>query len=203
MRRVWVNKTNDMSGNKKSRSSSRVRLASQPCDRKHAVVIGGSIAGLLTARVLSEHFARVTVIERDHLPNRATARKGTPQSRHVHVLLMRGQLILERLFRGIMQELRLAGAPAHDSAADVLWLTPAGWAKRFQSGMVKLNASRDLLEYAVRRRLTGCDNVRVIDECSVAGLISTHTGQVSGVRLRCRGVTGDGRRVSRFYTRMS
>jgi 2-polyprenyl-6-methoxyphenol hydroxylase-like FAD-dependent oxidoreductase len=111
----------------------------------------------------------------------------------VHVLLMRGQLILENLFPGIMQELRLAGAPTQDTAADVLWLTPAGWAKRFQSGMVKLNASRNLLEHAIRRRLTGCNNVRVIDQCSVGGLISANnTGQVSGVRLRCRGVTSDG-----------
>jgi integrase len=33
----------------------------------HAVVIGGSVAGLLAARVLADHFARVTVIERDRL----------------------------------------------------------------------------------------------------------------------------------------
>ena len=32
---------------------------------RHAVVLGGSLAGLLTARVLSDHFERVTVIERE------------------------------------------------------------------------------------------------------------------------------------------
>jgi len=36
-------------------------------DRHHAVVIGGSMAGLLAARVLSDHFERVTIIERDKL----------------------------------------------------------------------------------------------------------------------------------------
>ena len=33
-----------------------------------AVVLGASIAGLLAARVLSEQFDRVVVIERDTLP---------------------------------------------------------------------------------------------------------------------------------------
>ena len=31
---------------------------------RHAVVIGGGIAGLLAARVLSDHFERVTLLER-------------------------------------------------------------------------------------------------------------------------------------------
>ncbi len=46
----------------------------------HAIVIGGSIAGLTTARVLTDHFERVTVIERDR-PTAATEfRKGAPQN---------------------------------------------------------------------------------------------------------------------------
>ena len=35
---------------------------------RHAVVIGASIAGPLAARVLSGHFERVTVLEKDALP---------------------------------------------------------------------------------------------------------------------------------------
>lgn len=33
----------------------------------HAVVIGGSIAGLISARVLSDYFDKVTVLERDQI----------------------------------------------------------------------------------------------------------------------------------------
>lgn len=33
----------------------------------HAVMIGGSMAGFITARVLTDHFDHVTVVERDHL----------------------------------------------------------------------------------------------------------------------------------------
>ncbi len=36
-------------------------------DTHHALVIGGSMAGLLATRVLSEHLERVTIIERDQL----------------------------------------------------------------------------------------------------------------------------------------
>ena len=43
---------------------------------EHAVVLGASMAGLLAARVLSEHFGAVTVIERDQLSDAAEPRRG-------------------------------------------------------------------------------------------------------------------------------
>jgi len=49
--------------------------------QSHAIVVGGSIAGLLAARVLSRWFDRVTVLDRDELPLEPTHRKGVPQSR--------------------------------------------------------------------------------------------------------------------------
>ena len=52
--------------------------------RDHAVVLGASIAGMLAARVLSDHYARVTVIERDDVPEGPAHRRGVPQGRHVH-----------------------------------------------------------------------------------------------------------------------
>jgi len=36
---------------------------------RQAVVIGGSIAGILAARVLADHFEHVTVVERDRCPD--------------------------------------------------------------------------------------------------------------------------------------
>jgi len=157
----------------------------------HAVVIGGSIAGLLAAKVLTRHFDRVTLIERDPLPDSAAPRKGVPQARHIHVLLMRGLLILEQLFPGITEELRLAGAPLYDTSADVAWLTPAGWATRFQSDLIKLTFSRELLEFTVRRRLAESQNVYILDQWAVAGLIPKREGQVGGVRIRSTAATGD------------
>ena len=56
----------------------------------HALVIGGSMAGLFAARVLSERFGRVTIVERDSFPEGPQFRKGVPQSRHLHAFMMRG-----------------------------------------------------------------------------------------------------------------
>ena len=65
-------------------------------NRGHAVVLGASMAGLLAARVLAEHYKHVTVVDRDTLavgPDRP--RRGVPQGGHVHALLGRGLQALE------------------------------------------------------------------------------------------------------------
>ena len=49
-----------------------------------AIVIGGSMAGLTAAQVLSNHFDNVTILERDTFPEGAGSRKGVPQARHIH-----------------------------------------------------------------------------------------------------------------------
>jgi hypothetical protein len=51
----------------------------------HAVVVGGSMAGLLAARVLADHFEQVTLVERDALTDSVQTRKGVPQGRMLHV----------------------------------------------------------------------------------------------------------------------
>jgi 2-polyprenyl-6-methoxyphenol hydroxylase-like FAD-dependent oxidoreductase len=58
---------------------------------EHALVIGASMGGLLAARVLAEHYDRVTIIERDGLPEKPEPRKGVPQGRHTHALHARGR----------------------------------------------------------------------------------------------------------------
>ncbi|MGW1045706.1 hypothetical protein [Streptomyces sp. NPDC002547] len=65
----------------------------------HAVVIGGSIAGLLAARALHDRFDKVTVVDRDTLPDTAAPRRGVPQSRQLHGLLASGTAALEDSFR--------------------------------------------------------------------------------------------------------
>jgi glycine/D-amino acid oxidase-like deaminating enzyme len=46
----------------------------------HAAVLGGGMSGILAARALSDHFAEVTIIERDQLPDQPDFRKGVPQA---------------------------------------------------------------------------------------------------------------------------
>jgi hypothetical protein len=57
----------------------------------HAIVLGGSIAGLLAARLLADAYDQVTVVDRDDLVPGGRPRPGAPQGRHIHGLLARGQ----------------------------------------------------------------------------------------------------------------
>lgn len=67
---------------------------------RHALIIGGSVAGLCAARAPSESFERVTVLERDAYPTDAIDRPGVPHGRLFHYLRQRGLLELEDLFPG-------------------------------------------------------------------------------------------------------
>ena len=84
---------------------------------RHAVVVGGGIGGMLAARVLSEYFTHVTVLERDDLPRRPAHRPGVPQDRHPHLLLAQGYRVLEELLPGIGTELIATFPPERVMAA--------------------------------------------------------------------------------------
>jgi 2-polyprenyl-6-methoxyphenol hydroxylase-like FAD-dependent oxidoreductase len=77
----------------------------------HAVVLGASVGGLLAARVLADAYRRVTIVERDPLPESVLDRKGVPQGRHAHGLLTRGAHILDELFPGLLADLAADGVP--------------------------------------------------------------------------------------------
>ena len=139
----------------------------RPAPRRHAIVIGGSMAGLLAARVLADHFDRVTVLERDRLPDGPDVRKGTPQARHIHVLLTAGRRALEGLFPGLMAELVAAGAADYDAINDLEWIAAAGRGVRFPSGIRLLGATRDLIEWGVRRRAMADSRIAVRQEVDV------------------------------------
>ena len=83
-----------------------------------AVVVGASMAGLLTARVLADGYDSVTVIERDPLPEVPVARRGVPQGRHIHALLEAGRATLEDFFPGFCGDLLSAGAVRSDFVSD-------------------------------------------------------------------------------------
>ncbi|MGH9626768.1 MAG: 2-polyprenyl-6-methoxyphenol hydroxylase-like oxidoreductase, partial [Bryobacteraceae bacterium] len=122
--------------------------------RKHAVVIGGSIAGMIAARILSDHFEKVTVFERDGNLDDARPRPGVPQARHLHVLLNRGLEICESLFPGLRAGLMAEGAPEVRAGLDFRILYPAGWNPQIDTGMTLVPSTRVLLEQTIRRLLT-------------------------------------------------
>ena len=159
--------------------------------RAHAVVVGAGMAGLLAARILAGHFEQVTMVDRDRLPDGPGFRPGVPQSRHLHVLLGRGLECLEQLFPGFEADLIEAGAPVVDGS-ESLWLNAAGWCRRYQSPIRLLGASRELIEWQARARVTALGNVQVLAGHEAVGLLADGGREaVTGVRLRSRGDRGE------------
>ena len=154
-------------------------------EERHALVIGGSIAGLLAAQVLTKYFNRVTIIERDHLSAQPEQRPGVPQAHHLHVLLKRGLDIIEQLFPGIQTELAASGAVATNASADYRWFGLGGWTPRFSSDLDVYSLSRNLLEWIIRRRLAANNRVVFVQACQVTSLLcNPNKTQVTGVRVR-------------------
>jgi 2-polyprenyl-6-methoxyphenol hydroxylase-like FAD-dependent oxidoreductase len=140
--------------------------------RKHAIVIGGSMSGLLAARVLSNHFESVTILERDPVHDFPETRKGQPQTRHLHGLLAQGLILLKKYFPGIEQELTEAGAMTGDMGEFIHWYQYGGYRIECKSGLVSMSLSRPFLEFHVRRRVLGLPNVKLIDACAVSELMT-------------------------------
>jgi 2-polyprenyl-6-methoxyphenol hydroxylase-like FAD-dependent oxidoreductase len=151
---------------------------------KTAVVIGASMGGLLAARALASHYEQVTVLERDAFPAPGENRKGVPQGRHAHALLVQGLQAIEASFPGLTDQLVAQGADYGDVSAKARWWHEGGYHQPCTSGHNAINVSRPLLEATVRMRLLELPNVRVVERCDVLGLIATPgRDRVIGVRL--------------------
>ncbi|NIZ90209.1 NAD(P)/FAD-dependent oxidoreductase [Kineococcus rubinsiae] len=145
-----------------------------PARLGRAVVLGGSVAGLLAARVLAEHADRVVVIERDPATDHPGARRGVPQSSQVHALLRGGAVQLERWFPGFAD--RAVAAGAQRVPADRLAIYTDGVAAPGNSDL--LTSTRPFLEHQVRELVRGLPGVELV------------TGRVTGLDLGGDAVTG-------------
>ena len=154
---------------------------------KHAIVVGGGIAGLLAARVLANHFERVSLIERDHYPQEPVFRPGVPQGHHIHVLLLRGQQILENLFPGITDKLLAQGAVKCDFADDYIYRVWSGWLPQAPSRLQGYTCTRLLIEWQVHQELLEHEQVHILEGQEVVDLAASSDKQsVTGVRMRQR-----------------
>jgi 2-polyprenyl-6-methoxyphenol hydroxylase-like FAD-dependent oxidoreductase len=143
-----------------------------------ACVLGGSIAGLVTARVLSDHARQVVIIERDEVSTAGRSRPSVPQDQHLHGLLPTLVLWMERWLPGLTREVQDLGAPpvGNDQfslAFDGHPLAPndANWQA--------LAIGRRFLEARIRARVTALPNVSVL-HARATGL-QYHDGAVSAV----------------------
>src|SRR5271168_2148496 len=141
-----------------------------PNSRQHAVVLGAGMAGLLAARVLSEFYNTVTIVERDELPQLPVQRKGIPQGLHVHAFMSRGSHVLGQLFPGLLDELVDAGANVWNDGDLSRVCFRSGRYEFKNSGRfadpaasATYLATRPFLETHVRRRVRAINNVLILD----------------------------------------
>ena len=159
-----------------------------------AVVIGGGIAGLGAARILTRHFPRVVVLERDRRAAAASPeeaflgweRSGVPQFRHSHAFLARVRLVLLAHFPDVLDRLRAAGMREFGLAATAppeVVLTP----RPDDEDVVLLGCRRATFEWALRESVVGRLDIELREGLGVTGLTGAGDGVgrpvVTGVRL--------------------
>jgi 2-polyprenyl-6-methoxyphenol hydroxylase-like FAD-dependent oxidoreductase len=135
-----------------------------------ACVLGGSIAGLLAARVLADHARVVLIIERDVVNTEGRPRAGVPQDRHGHVLLPGGRAQIERWLPGITREAQDLGGVLVGPDQQAVYL---GDQEHMRGrGTTILMGTRPFLESRIRSRVLALPNV------------STLSAQATGLEIR-------------------
>jgi 2-polyprenyl-6-methoxyphenol hydroxylase-like FAD-dependent oxidoreductase len=129
--------------------------------KEKAVIIGGGISGKLAARVLSDFFQEVIIIERDPEPQGPFPRKGAPQGEHVHALLLAGATGLEELFPGISDKFNASGAIKINSTHDLAWFHHGVWKLRFAGDYTTILQTRPHLEWHIEQYIKSISNVNI------------------------------------------
>jgi 2-polyprenyl-6-methoxyphenol hydroxylase-like FAD-dependent oxidoreductase len=152
-----------------------------------AIVLGGSLAGLLAARVLAEHADEVVIVERDRISDTTGLRRGVPQASHLHGLLRRGESIIERLLPGIADGLRDKGAVPVRFCADVRWYHHGNWKLQAGDSITATFMTRPFLEDEVRSRVLAYPGITLLEQHDAVALIAAPHPR-RGISIRCRPV---------------
>jgi 2-polyprenyl-6-methoxyphenol hydroxylase-like FAD-dependent oxidoreductase len=154
---------------------------------KHAIVIGASIGGLCAARVLADFYDRVTVYERDGLPDGPANRAAVPQGRHVHLLMARGAQEFDTHFPGLLDDMVAAGVPILENRPDCIHFGAAGHVlgthHRLQDEFTAYVPSRPQLEWQIRRRVMAIENVDIVHAAVSEPRYDAGRQRVTGVLL--------------------
>ncbi len=148
-----------------------------------AIVLGGSMAGLLAARVLSEHFKHVVIIERDVLVPGSEPRRGVPHGRHIHALHPRGLEILDELFPGLSASLAAGGATLCDAVGETRWQLSGHQLRQAPTGLMALSATRPFLEGHVRARVQELPGIRILRGSASTLTTAADRRTVTGVQV--------------------
>jgi 2-polyprenyl-6-methoxyphenol hydroxylase-like FAD-dependent oxidoreductase len=153
------------------------------------------MAGLLTARVLTETYRTVTVIDRDVLPETGAHRRGVPHGRHLHAVQPRGREVLEELFPGFTAGAVQAGAQTGDALGTLRLMLSGHRLRQVDVGQLGLFVSRPFLEGQVRARVRALRGVTFVEGTDIVGLMTTpDRRRVTGATVR--GTDGQPQRIT-------
>ncbi|MGO4272064.1 FAD-dependent oxidoreductase, partial [Paenibacillus sp. TAF58] len=154
-------------------------------NKSKAIVIGGGMAGLMTARVLSDHYEEVLIVEKDDLPSGPDLRPGTPQAFHPHRFTTRGKSITDQLFPGYENDLVAQGSPSSLNKTVYFMNQHGSLEMKYDRNDIKF--SRAVLEWVIRQRVKAITNVRFLPRHDVIRLLLTpDRSAVTGVQARDR-----------------
>lgn len=159
----------------------------QQHQNKSAIVIGASMAGLMTARVLSDHFDTVYLVERDQINDCPETRKGQPHTQHLHTLLGKGLFNMQHYFPDFLDSLKKGGASVFDLTKYMAWNTYGNYRMQFEQGFEGVLASRPFLEWKVRQSVLKLGNLKLLSGHSVDRLLTNKQKNViTGVQMNRR-----------------
>ncbi|HJT10146.1 MAG TPA: 2-polyprenyl-6-methoxyphenol hydroxylase-like oxidoreductase [Candidatus Nitrosotalea sp.] len=150
---------------------------------EHAIVIGGSISGMISAQILSKYFKKVTIIEKDDNLDSQTLRKSVPHAIHPHILLAKGIDILSSIFPDFIHDIAISGAVRADISKDSEHFVGHDWQPRFKSSLVCYFCSRRLLESIIKKQISKNDKINFICGIIVMGLVSKNE-KITGVKIK-------------------
>ncbi len=155
---------------------------------QRAVVIGGSVAGLMAAKAVAPFFKEVILLEKDTLNDNNGLHKGVGQGAHAHVLLPSGLDLLKQLLEAPALDLYAYGIVLADTASELKWFQFGVWKTRFHSGIDMGWCNRSLFEWQVRQTVLSVDTIRILSPAKVTGLLMSEQGDdVAGVCYRIPG----------------
>ena len=158
-------------------------MTTDSANRKHAVIIGSGMAGLLAAAAISDAFDEVTIIEKDALPESPRFRRGVAQGAHVHTLLGYGVEAMDKLIPGLMADLYSAGAVKIRRNFDIWFHDAIGPTPIRDVGILTPSVTRPLLEHVTRQRVLALPNINLRDSTKMLDFEMDESGRVSGVRV--------------------
>lgn len=154
-----------------------------------AVILGGGFTGLLAAKVLSEYYKEVIIIERDSKVecDNTMTRKGVPQGGFNHALIPMGIRAVEKLFPTFGAELIRNGGGSCDLCQDVRYMFDRVCKPRIKVDKVLYLVGRPLIDKVIRDLLQKCQNISFHYDVDAIGLLyDPKETRVTGAKLKDR-----------------